>query len=412
VRLEVSLHGRTVGHITQGAHGSGDDRFVFALVDDYFRDSSRDVLGQTFEERRAHQYFQSSRRHPDRLPTYFANLLPEGALRAMVDAQRTGAQDDGETLALVGEDLPGAAVVRLAAPESSPSGIAPEQLAFEESPKGSAPLDELRFSLAGVQLKFSAIRDPNDRFVLPFRGRGGRWILKFGSTQFPSLPENEFATMSWARKCGITMPRIELLPSSSVEGLAPGLAALGENVFAIERYDRAEDGGRVHQEDLAQVLGVLPDFKYGGISYEKLALLVGELAGAEDMREMLRRLWFSIVCGNTDAHLKNWSFTYPDRLRARLSPAYDLVFVGEYLPHDALALTLAKEKQSKAIGWEHVTRVERYLRSQGQEVDVLSDAKELVACALDVWSTHRAETPKAYREKMDAHLATLPWLIA
>ena len=55
-----------------------------------------------------------------------------------------------------------------------------------------------------------------------------------------------------------------------------------------------------------------------------------ELCGPDDFDEFIRRLTFCIVIGNEDAHLKNWSLWYPDRVQARLSPAYDLVSMCVY----------------------------------------------------------------------------------
>ena len=189
-------------------------------------------------------------------------------------------------------------------------------------------------SLAGVQLKFSAVREPGDRFTLPFQGRNGDWILKFGSAQFPKLPENEFATMQWASRSGLDVPRHELVPVRSIAGLDPRFFDLGENVFVIERYDRLPDGARIHQEDFAQVRGILPEHKYAGASYEGLARFVGDLCGHDDLLEFIRRVVFNILCGNSDAHLKNWSLIYPDGRTARLAPAYDMVFVRYYLSNN------------------------------------------------------------------------------
>ena len=50
------------------------------------------------------------------------------------------------------------------------------------------------------------------------------------------------------------------------------------------------------------------------------------------LREAVRRTVFNLLVGNGDAHLKNWSLIYPDRRRARLSPAYDLVCTAVHLP--------------------------------------------------------------------------------
>ncbi len=45
---------------------------------------------------------------------------------------------------------------------------------------------------------------------------------------------------------------------------------------------------------------------------------------------MARRLAFSLLIGNGDAHLKNWSLIYRDRRNPTLSPAYDFVSTAAY----------------------------------------------------------------------------------
>ena len=45
----------------------------------------------------------------------------------------------------------------------------------------------------------------------------------------------------------------------------------------------------------------------------------------EQLAEFIRRLVVNILIGNADAHLKNWSVIYGDRVTPQLSPAYDLV---------------------------------------------------------------------------------------
>src|SRR5260363_142559 len=45
----------------------------------------------------------------------------------------------------------------------------------------------------------------------------------------------------------------------------------------------------------------------------------------EDAAQFFRRQVVNVMMGNTDAHLKNFSFIYPDGRYPRLSPAYDMV---------------------------------------------------------------------------------------
>lgn len=401
--LDVLLHGRRIGTILREARTTA---LSFVLAEDYLTDESRPVLGQQFEDRRSHRIFRQAA-HPGRLPSFFANLLPEGALQAMIEAQHPDS-DDAATLAFVGEDLPGAVVVRRADAEGSPATAVGETFDEPRIVATAVGPEDLQFSLAGVQLKFSAVRDPNDRFTLPFRGRNGRWILKFGSLQYPKLPENEFATMQWAARSGLDVPRHELVPVRSIVGLDPRFFDLGENVFVIERYDRTPEGARIHQEDFAQVRGILPEHKYSGASYEGLARFVHDLCGRDDLLELVRRVVFNLLSGNTDAHLKNWSLIYPDGRAARLAPAYDMVFVRYYLPNNAMALTLAKEKDPGRLDWEHFARVERFLRRYGIDVPVVDVARDFVARCLDAWQAGQGEVEPLYRTRLEAHLATTP----
>jgi serine/threonine-protein kinase HipA len=400
--LDVLLHGRRAGTLVREP---STQIVSFVLDEDYMADPARPVLGQQFEDRREHRVFRQAAR-PGRLPAFFANLRPEGALLAIVSAQHP-AGDDASTLACVGEDLPGAVVVRPSVGELAAAGSG---RTFDElsvaSPR-SGP-DDLRFSLAGVQLKFSAVREPGDRFVLPFHGRGGRWILKFGSPTYPRLPENEHWTMQWAARSGLVVPRNELVDVATIGGLDPRFAELGSHVFAIERYDRVGDDLRIHQEDFAQVRGALPEQKYGGASYEALARFVGDLCGHEDLIELVRRLVFTLVSGNTDMHLKNWSLVYPDRLRARLAPAYDLVFVRQYLRNDQLALPLAKERDPLRIGWEHFARLEKFLARHGLACPVVATAREFLARCVDDLRAHRDALEDPYRRALEAHVSALP----
>ncbi len=400
--LDVLLHGQHVGSLVREP---STQVVSFVLDEAYVADATRPVLGQQFEDRREHRVFRQAAR-PGRLPAFFANLLPEGALQAMVSAQLP-AGDDTSTLAFVGADLPGAVVVRpaRAEPESTESGKT-----FDEPPVPSPRLgaDALRFSLAGVQLKFSAVREPGNRFTLPFHGQGGRWILKFGSRTYERLPENEYWTMQWAARSGLVVPRNELVEVTAIGGLDPRFADLGRHVFVIERYDRVGDDLRIHQEDFAQVRGVLPEQKYAGASYEALARFIGDLCGHEDLLEFVRRLAFSIVSGNTDMHLKNWSIVYPDRRGAQLAPAYDLVFVRQYLPNDGLALPLAKERDPLRIGWEHFTRLEKFLARFGLACPVVATARELVARCVDELRSHRDTLEEPYRGRLEAYVEALP----
>ncbi len=85
-------------------------------------------------------------------------------------------------------------------------------------------------SLAGVQLKFSAAEKARGGLTIPVTGVGGSWIVKLPSTRFAGRPD--------------------------------GIGRLEGAAYAIRRFDRTADDGRIHMEDFAQVFGVYPADKY------------------------------------------------------------------------------------------------------------------------------------------------------
>ena len=72
--------------------------------------------------------------------------------------------------------------------------------------------------------------------------------------------------------------------------------------------------------------------------------------------EFFRRLVFSVLIGNGDMHLKNWSRLYPDRRTPVLSPAYDFVAILPYIPNDSLALSFGGSRSLSEIGTDQVRR--------------------------------------------------------
>jgi len=73
-------------------------------------------------------------------------------------------------------------------------------------------------------------------------------------------------------------------------------------------------------EDFAQVFGEFPNDKYKRHSYTNIAAVLWAEIGEDAILEFVRRLVFSVLIGNADMHLKNWSsFIQPPH--ARLSRA-------------------------------------------------------------------------------------------
>jgi serine/threonine-protein kinase HipA len=207
----------------------------------------------------------------------------------------------------------------------------------------------LRFSLAGVQLKFSAVMEASGGLTIPAGGMGGSWIVKLPSHRFPAVPENEFAMLELARRVGIAVPENRLVSMADIKGLPEEARAPGGKALAVRRFDRLPGGESVHMEDFAQVFGQFPDNKYKFHSYANIASVLWAEAGDDAVWEFVRRLVFSVLIGNADMHLKNWSLLYPDRRTPQLSPGYDFVATLPYLPNDTLALSFGGSRSLSEI---------------------------------------------------------------
>lgn len=321
-----SSFGVWIGDRRAGTIQRFGDRTRFSLDFDYREDPGRPVLGLVFEDRPERVHVATVRVAP-----WFSNLLPEGRLRDWIAGERgVNRQREMELLAQVGHDLPGAVRVL-------PEGEVPIELVWADEPDTYAIelTDDfhrpgVRFSLAGVAMKFSMLLR-HDRLTIPAHGEGGDWIVKTPDTRFRDVPLNEFAMMSLARAVGINVPEIMLVPRERVDKRLPASVwpEHEEFAYAIRRFDRDEHRGLVHIEDLAQVRNVYPEQKYKG-NFETIASLIYRGRDNESLLEFTRRLTFSVLIANGDYHLKNWSLIYLDGRIPALAPAYDLVSTAYY----------------------------------------------------------------------------------
>ena len=370
----VLMHGQAIGSLLQ----RGDvARFVFE--EGYWSSPDRPVLGLWFEDNPG-----QSPQAALRLPPWFSNLLPEGQLREWVARER-GVSIDRELQLLlhIGGDLAGAVEVVPDAGDRRHLSAVGNELAATQ--KYTAAEAVWKFSLAGVGMKFSMLRD-GDRLTTPGTNALGNWIVKFPDPFYPQVPVNEFGTMQLARTVGIDVPEIELVHRDNLPHLPDSIWPTKEtHAFAIKRFDRTPGGGRVHIEDFAQVRGWYSNAKYDG-SFATVAALAYRGHDRLSLREFVRRLTFSFLIGNGDAHLKNWSFIYPDRRVPELSPAYDLVSTGPYyLPSepDSTGLALGGTRSFDRLARESFERLQRRLGAA--DVDVLDIVDETIEAFFEAW---------------------------
>lgn len=151
------------------------------------------------------------------------------------------------------------------------------------------------------------------------------WLLKFDVAKHTDVLADsqgygriEYAYSVMAKDAGITMNPCELLE----EG--------GRAHFLTKRFDRTDDGDKIHMATLC-ALDHADYKKPGGYSYEEAFGVLRVLGvSREEAIEFYRRLVFNLVARNQDDHTKNISFLMDQDGIWSLSPAYDVSW--SYLP--------------------------------------------------------------------------------
>ncbi len=155
-------------------------------------------------------------------------------------------------------------------------------------------------------------------------GSGFRqWLLKFdgvrsagdhGLTDPQGWGAVEYAYSRMARAAGIEMAECRLLEES------------GRRHFMTRRFDRPEEGGKLHMQTVAALDHVSYN-EPGTYSYEQVLLLIRRLGlGTPVAEQQFRRMVFNIVARNHDDHVKNVAFLMDRQGGWSLAPAYDVIW--------------------------------------------------------------------------------------
>lgn len=340
------------------------------------------------------------------LPPFFANLLPEEKLREAMERYHSKAVrpgNDFDLLAALGPDLPGAVRALPAVGLPVPQPV-------------SAARGKARFSLAGVQMKLSVMKNRGKEGGLTLAvgdTEDGLYIAKFPSLTHVGLSENEFAMLALSEALGMNVPERELVDKSEFEGIPAEFNSLSTGlVLLVRRFDRGPAGKRVHMEDFCQIFGQPPSEKYSAAASHDVAAAIGRAASLETAVEFVRRLAFAALTGNGDMHLKNWSLIYPgDGTTPELAPVYDVLSTVAYLPGDDLALSLGGTRSFKALTKD---RWETFAARASLPVGAVHGAvTDVVAQVNEKWWTlpERDVVPSDVLERIDDHISTMSLIL-
>ncbi len=172
------------------------------------------------------------------------------------------------------------------------------------------------------------------------------------------------------------------MANRDIQDIDPKYLAGGEYSLVATRFDRGENGLRVHMEDFAQVVGSIHDLKYVANQSMLVKMVVRFVPGRGQALQAVRRLVSDIMVGNSDSHLKNWSFIFPDGVNGELSPAYDITPMF-YYGDDEMGLDFGGSKNPAIVGSK---RFERLAGHAGIEQSAVErEVRHTVEQILDVW---------------------------
>ena len=164
---------------------------------------------------------------------------------------------------------------------------------------------------------------------------GQPWVIKFFNNEPIDAPLVEHASMTLARKAGITTAETQVIP------------LIGENALAVRRFDRV-NGRRIHCISAGTALRALaapgqePDLGYPNLAQLlRRAGVAADNANQRDMRDLFRRMVFNILIDNTDDHEKNHALMVVEPYRhgsLRLAPAYDVLPTNSGQGHQEFAV--------------------------------------------------------------------------
>jgi serine/threonine-protein kinase HipA len=226
-----------------------------------------------------------------------------------------------------------------------------------------------------------------------------QWLLKLDgvgvdldlgeSTDYGRI---EYAYSLMAGAAGIAMTACRLLH----EG--------GRAHFMTRRFDRLEDGQKVHTQSLC-ALGQLDFRLVGAHDYAQLFDIVERLdLGPEAIAEAFRRMVFNVAAANCDDHTKNVSFLLPESGAWQLAPAYDVTHAHNPASHWTAQHLMAVNGQTQAITRSDLAEV-------GDRFEV-PDARGIIGVVLDAvdsWSecADRADVGPTAKDEVGADIVEM-----
>lgn len=355
---ELKVYIEIVGNWTYVGMIKGKDSedAVFTYVDEYISSDNPSPISISLP-------IQKESFTPEQTRNYFESLLPEGYSRtAVANWIKADEKDYITILSALGRECLGAVKIIEGEYESEPEyePLTDErirELAAEGATKSTQILMETHLSLTGATGKVGLYYDEDlDKWFLPKGDAPSTHIVKQSHVRLEHIVLNEQLCIITARNLGIDVPESFIINKGVGDD---------ELLLATKRYDRVFSGEkhikgmqcplRLHQEDFAQALNIMPKDKYEktpSMYMKKMFELLRNHSAnpIEDQRALLRSIAFNYLIGNTDCHIKNYSLLYGADLKTkRLAPIYDLVATRVYKTTPEMSFFIGDELNIEKI---------------------------------------------------------------
>lgn len=212
------------------------------------------------------------------------------------------------------------------------------------------------------------------------------WIAKFPSkTDIKDIAGWEMVTNELARNAGLNVAESRIQKFSSKY-----------YTFLTKRFDRTDTGERIHYASAMTMLGYVDgnNFQDGASYLEIVDFLTQYGANIEgDLRELWRRIVFSIFVSNTDDHLRNHGFIFTEKGWI-LSPAFDI-----NPNEDGVGLSLNISLDDNTLDLDLALEVAEYFRlTKEGALKMIEDISDSVTNWRSVASKH--QLPRSEQEIM------------
>lgn len=194
---------------------------------------------------------------------------------------------------------------------------------------------------------------------------GSLWIAKFPSKNDSyNLGAWEKTAMDLAKLCSLNTPETKLMKLSK-----------SGSTFLVKRFDRVNNK-RIHFMSAMTALGKIDgDNASKNVSYLDIASFISSYGykPKEDLKELWKRIIFSICISNTDDHLRNHGFILTEK-GWELSPIYD---INPNIDKDSLSLNI--DSNDNSLSTELAISVSEYFDIEKDEAqNICNQIKNII----------------------------------